>query len=430
MWNEGFHVVPGLANVEERFGFNSNLFLLSSVFGFRQMFGEFIFAINALCLVYLFFYIFRQAKRESVQYILLFLLVIIAMFTAYKTHIGSSSTDLLPNLLIVYILFVLLTDSKNIKKKSILFWLIPVFCITLKISTVFICLLTLYLLVMFVKDKSYRTVSFICVVSLLIVLPWLARNVIISGYLIHPYPAIDLFTFDWKLPKEYSIRSNEYIRAFAISYEVMFNPVDHVMNWSLKGKIERWLYERPLHDILIALGGLISPLLMAVIYFFRKKQLKENPVLIITWVILFMGFVFWLVMAPAVRFGFGFLIMSFCIPVFLFFKDREFSLRFIPLNLILLLTIAYFGVLSVRYFLVVKESYVPYAEILYRPQNIETRLKKHPVETKVIYIDGIPVVRPMDGGCYDFPLPCTYDEYIELRGTTLQDGFRKKERPD
>jgi len=41
--------------------------------------------------------------------------------------------------------------------------------------------------------------------GLVILTPWVARNIILSGYLVYPVPQIDLFSVDWKLPYQYVI---------------------------------------------------------------------------------------------------------------------------------------------------------------------------------------------------------------------------------
>ncbi|GAB6120931.1 LIC_10190 family membrane protein [Dysgonomonas termitidis] len=429
LWNEEYHVVPGLANLEERFGFNSNLFLLCSAFGLRPLTGEFVFGINALCMVFMMAYIIRQAGRQRLFLIVLFIVVFVPFFMEYKTHIGCSSADLLPNLLIVYLLFTLLAGQQNLKKKSILFWLVPIFCITLKVSTVFICLVSLYLLILFIKEKNYKAVAFICISALIVVAPWLVRNVIISGYLIHPYPSVDLFTFDWKLPVEYSIESKRYIESFAISYDAMYNSSDYILDMPLAVKVQKWLGERHPLDICIAGAGLVSPLLMLGALLRKKVLIKEYSVLLLVWVIGLMGFIFWLVMAPAVRFGYGFIAIVFSIPVYLLFKDFRNPVRSLPANVFLVATIAYFGVLSVRYFLVVKEPYVSYAEIFYKPQSIQTRLDKYPVTMEIFKLNNTEFFKPLDGGCYDHVIPCSnnYIKNLEMRGKTLQEGFREKE---
>lgn len=429
MWNEEFHVIPGLANIEERFGFNSNMFLLSSVFGLQPLFGEFIYGINALCMFLVLVYIIRQEKYQKKYLTLLFISIYVILFMEYKTHIGSSSSDLLPNLLIVFLLFSLLSNPHNFVKKSILFWLIPIFCVTLKVSTVFICLLLLYLLFTLIRKKEYRVILFICITGLLIVTPWLVRNVIISGYLIHPYPSLDLFSFDWKLPAKYAIESKRYIEAFAISYDAIYYSSDHILNMSLFEKIGKWVSERHPLDICIVGIGLLSPVIMLIAWIRKKSIVKENTTLLLAWVIGLAGFIFWMIMAPSVRFGYGFIAIIFSIPVYLLFKNDKPTVNSSYIGLFTIITVIFLGVLSVRYYVSIKTDVLLDKEILYRPQSINIRLQKFPVTTETYYINGVRFIHALDGSCYDFPLPCTYNtENIEMRGHSLEDGFRRQEK--
>ncbi|MDU1891589.1 MAG: hypothetical protein E6767_12955 [Dysgonomonas sp.] len=421
MWNEEFHVVPGLANLEERFGFNSNLFLLCSTFGLRPLFGQFVFGINALCMAFLLINIIRQSSNKKPYLICIYIVIYIILFMVYKTHIAASSADLLPNLLIVYLLFSLLSNQKNLQTKSILFWLLPVFCITLKVSAVFICLLSMYFLIILIKEKSYKTVGFICIVALLIVVPWLARNVIISGYLVHPYPAIDLFNVDWKLPAEYARQSSDYIKAFALNREASGTSAEYVLSMPLMDKIRYWISEQHPLDISIALSGLLSPLFMLVGY--KRIVRKDNAVLNILWLIGFAGFVFWLTMAPAVRFGYGFMAIVVAIFFYLILKDVKYPQKVFPVSILIILSIVYLSVLTIRYFVVIKD--VSYVELLLKPQDIGDRRTK---DFSSGYINDILFVRPINGGCGDHSLPCSNEdiEGLEMRGNTLQEGFRRE----
>lgn len=429
MWNEEFHVVPGLANIEERFGFNSNLFLLSSVFGLRPLFGEFVYGINALCMLLVLVYIIRQARYQKAYLTLLFIIIYVVFFMEYKTHIGCSSADLFPNLLIVFLLFSLLSNPQNFEKKSVLFWLIPIFCVTLKVSTIFICLLSIYLFVILIRKRKYRTVIFIFITGLLIVFPWLIRNVIISGYLIHPYPALDLFSFDWKLPVKYAVESKLYIEAYTISHDATYDTSNYILNMSFLEKIHFWISQHHPLDICITGAGLLFPFVMFIALFRQKSIIKENSILLLVWIVGLSGFVFWLVMAPAVRFGYGFIAIVFTIPIYLLFKNKKTYIGALFINLFLITTVIFLSVLSIRYYMSIKTGALLDREILYKPQSMDTRLQKFPVKTNTYYINGIRFTQPLDGSCYDFPLPCTYDAgNIEMRGSSLQDGFRKKEK--
>lgn len=427
MWNEEFSVVPGLANLQERFGFNSNSLLLASVFGLRPLFGQFIFGVNSLCMLLLLIQIIFDLKRKPVSITLISLFAYTIFFLFYIKHIPSLSTDLLPNLFIMYLLFSLLADKENIKRKTVLFWLIPIFCITLKLSILFIALLSLYVLIYFVKEKSYKAIAFICLTSLLVIVPWLVRNVIISGYLIYPYPSLDLFNVDWKLPLEYVIESQKYIKAYAISYEAMYVSSDYVLNLPWQIKFQKWFSELFVIELFVISLACVSPLFMLFAYK-KSKSMKESPVLIGLWLIALVGVIFWAYMAPGVRFGVGFLLTLFFIPTYFILKEYQNMFRPVFLNTILVITILCLATFIARYFYSIKSSSVTYTQLLYKPQGLRTVTEKDPLRTEVVRINNVLIIKPLNWGCLDSELPCSGDfvKNIEMRGESFQDGFREK----
>jgi len=428
MWNEGYSVVPGLANIEERFGFNSNMFLLSSLFGFRPLTGEFIYIVNALCTFLVLVYIIRHVAIRKSYVFALFSLIYVIFFMIYKTHIGCSSTDLLPNLFIIFILYLVLSDPGKIEDKSLLFLLLPLYCVTLKVSSIFICLIPLYLFIVFFRKKDIRTTVFIITSAILIILPWLVRNVIISGYLIHPYPAVDLFSFDWKLPVQYAIESNEYVKAFAITMDVWGTSTRAILDLPISDKISLWIMEKHPLDVSILIVGLLSIVAMVLLTLCKRQLIKEKPELFLVWIVGLCGFMFLLLTAPAIRFGFGFVAIVFAMPFFLFFDNRKIIPTSASINrFIITIVFLYLSVLSVRYFLSIKEDSQTYLNLAYKPQGIKSHLAKYPVKKDIFYINEVSFTKVKKGNCGNLALPCGYclDE-IDMRGTSLQEGFRTR----
>lgn len=438
MWNEEYSVVPGLANIEERFGFNSNIFLLYPVFGIRPLVGGYVYGFNAICLLFVLLFIISQFINRRTNLGILFLLLFLLFIISYRMHVGCS-TDLLPNLLILFLLFVILVDPKNIGKKSLLFWLVPLLCITLKLSAIFICLLTLYLFIYFYRKKIYQADVFITVMAVFVIVPWLVRNVIISGYLIYPYPAIDLFNYDWKLPIQYVINSKQYIEAFAITMDVWGSSNEEILTLPFYEKAYRWLVDKDFMDIGFVILGLFSLIFMFILIL--KKSVPKNThssILLLIWVAGFMGFLFMLIMAPAVRFALSFIIITIVIPFCLFFQHvkkkeiaiialKQFSKYSTAVFLFLFLCL---GIVSVRAFRAVKADSMSYVDLLFKPQGVETRSAIFPIEKKCQYLNDIPFWIITKESCYDTPLPCLNGvgilDKLEMRGETLQEGFRTK----
>lgn len=209
----------------------------------------------------------------------------------------------------------------------------------------------------------------------------------------------------------------------------MYHSSDYILNMSLFDKIQKWISERHPLDICIAGIGLLSPVIMFIGLLGKKNIVKENIFLLLVWVIGLSGFIFWLFMAPAVRFGYGFIAIIFAIPVYLFFTDKKTFINSLPINLFTIITVIFLSILSIRYYMSIKTDTLFDKEILYKPQSMEARLQEYPVKINTYYINGVRFTQPLNGSCYNFPLPCTYEAgNIEMRGGSLQDGFRKEER--
>jgi|GEM_PF-3170793 len=431
MWNEEYRVVPGLANLIEQFGFNSNFFLLSSVFALKPLFGQCVYGVNALCLFILFIYVVSLASQQINRLLVLFAIVLIgSLFFIYKNHIGSLSTDILPNLLIVYLLINILTNPQNIHEKRVLFWLLPVYCVTLKLSSVFACLVIFYIAWYLLKEKDTKKIVYILICSFIIILPWLVRNIMITGYVIYPFPAIDLFSFDWKIPIEYVVESKGYVEAYAITEKAMNRPNEEVFAWPFMYKLSLWIKEKSLFENAVTLLAIISALFTTIALLVSKKlKSKENAPLVIFWLVNLAGFLFWLLMAPDVRFGMAFILSVISIPIYLLLKDSVFegkaSVPVMKSLFVLICLIAF--ILSVRYFISVKDPGKPLHSILIVPENLANTFDNHFQQISVQRINNLEFHKPKTS-CLDCELPCSPRpvDNIEMRGVSLQDGFRQK----
>ena len=101
-WNEEFAIVPGLANIEDRFGFNSNILLLQSIYTLRFLFNKDIYTLNQLFVLLIFIWLIRQWIRSRYRMMeTLFLSGFMISSLLSIIFINNTSTDILPN--IVYL---------------------------------------------------------------------------------------------------------------------------------------------------------------------------------------------------------------------------------------------------------------------------------------------------------------------------------------
>lgn len=439
MWNEQYSVVPGLANLQPRFGFNSNYFLLCSVFGLKPIFGQYIFGVHQLCIVYIFMWIIYETIRsKSYARTIVPILIFCIFLSVYKLHITSPSSDLLPNLMVVFLFIKILYDKNAIHKQPLLFVIIPVFCLTIKLSAFIIGLFTLVVLWDCIKHKRYKNLAFLICLTLLIVCPWIVRTLIITGYVIYPFPSIDLFTFDWKVPLEYVKEQKDYIEAFA---RIDGAPIEDTLSLSLFQWLPRWwqsgmFYYTPYANRFFAIFMLMAIPSMGILYAALRRRAREYRHLFSAWIVAFMAVIFWFTSAPDFRFAYGFILPLCFIPIFIFIEiilSRRRLPKYLP-HATSIIIILFVALQAIRWTYYQRDTKQPIIELTYKPQSLDytRKLKEAKFENK--RIEFIPqsinemIINSanIETHCYDCPLPCSsdYTGGIEMRGKSLGDGFR------
>jgi len=305
-WNEEFAVVPGLANLEERLGFNSNFFLITAIFTFRWIFNDPIVVINSLTAAFIMGWISMETIKsnfETKRIVLWVLFIIITFF--YIHNIGQTSTDVLPNIIFFYLAAKAILYPTKLKEKKLLYTFIPILLISIKLSFFFCCIFTLAVLYSLIREKKYRPLIFILAVSFLSIAPWLIRNVIISGYLIYPLYQIDLFSFDWKVPKEIAIKEMNHIfnHAYGNHQEVVWSCFK---NFNYRSN-HSW------HIIFYAL--IIASTISIGINMIRKRK-ELFPSFFITATITLFSIIYWIISAPSLRFIFGIVIVQLFLAIY------------------------------------------------------------------------------------------------------------------
>jgi hypothetical protein len=252
-------------------------------------------------------------------------------------------------------------------------------------------------------------------VSLLIIAPWLIRNIVLSGYLLFPFEKLDLFSFDWEVP---AANSAEARRLVTESAYYLYNDARALQAGSYTDKLKIWFVSNlRIYDKLLLLITVLAPLLF---FFFRNTLKKE-----IVWLIacLYAGLLFWFLQAPDPRFGYAYILPIVILLIALVCSRYRPPL---PRNLFLLAVIG-LQLATVAIYLRFQKKFVEEGRIKAVSQS--TWLMPAPyfaVDRK--NSNGLSIVsQPVTGDqCWDSPLPCTYEnmEQVELRGKELRNGFR------
>ena len=421
MWIEEYKVIPGLANIHGRFGFNSNVFTLFALTSFKPLFNQEILIVNYLTFIILVRYLLHklfftyQNEKVTNKSFAYFILLILLLFNI--TNLSSASPDFLSFIFTYYILIRTfeLSQSIDTKEGKMIFPIIILsfYVLTIKLSTLPIILLPLILFYKFNFTKK-DTIK-LSTILVLIILPWLIRNTILSGWLIYPFPHIDLFSFDWKVPKELVIIENLTIVGWA-----------RLENHDLLLEIARmnflewfpiWFSQLSIIRILILALSFSFPVIY--LFYFHKK--RNNFILTSLIITSFVGLLFWLFMAPDFRFGKAFIYVAFISPLFFF----TFVIKFKPNPLIYNLI---FTFILIAVCLKILNDFNPYKNSKYngilipiktpKPENLV--FLNYKVDKNLFYYPNVGVQ------CYDQTLPCLpyLNRNISLRGNKIQDGFK------
>lgn len=441
MWNEQYAIVPGLGNLQPRLAFNSSFFLLGSTFGLKPLFGQHIFGIHTFFLALFFSWIiYKTIHTKEIIRSIVGLLMLVCLFVFYKLHITSVTTDFIPNLLICYLVLTIIFDRDAIDKNPMLYFILPIFIITLKVSCFSIVLLPLYVMWKQIKGKEYRELIIACLGGLLIVVPWCTRTVILSGYLLFPFPYIDLFDFDWKVPIEYAIEQKEFIQAFA-RYPNNID-IDAVLAMPISEWLPIWwesdmFYFNPIANKLFLFLSLLT-LPLGGYYFIKNKNKEEYKAIRLLWAASVLGMIVWFFNAPDFRFIFA-LILAQSFLTILQALERTSISTLIEKNahiqiVLAIITIIFVGLYTGRWVYFQRDKSVPFTTLLKVPSSIEYSRKSKGIPSKDDFIatevNGITIYRKSlsdrDVLCFDCDLPCSADYVggIEMRGKDMQEGFR------
>jgi len=468
-WIEEYPVIPGLANLHGRFGFNPNVFILYALTSISSLFQQEIFSINFTVFAILIFYfihklssLYKQQGFSNLFIFHFFLFLIILRLP----NLSSPSPDFLSTTIPLFIFARMLdlsgNEAKSDLKRYIPVLIISIYMLTVKLATIPILILFLFL---FIKHKSElkKTLWLIPVLSLIII-PWLIRNIIISGWLIYPFPSLDLFSFDWKVPLEDVIKEKESVTGWAR------NPGTHyteAANMTFTDWFPIWWRRSDLFIRLFVVLSLFFPVIVLIGQLFKKIKidLYANAVIITS----FIGVVFWFFFAPCWRFGESFILVASMSPLLVLKSNLKLSINpklifiailvlilghntmgktFIVVALVTILVIytlhlrktyykpnIVFGTLlalflgsyiKIHYSDIKKNS----REMLYSNRMIVPSRVEIPsnMNFSAYSLNGVDIYAPIeDNRCFDHCIPCTPyypNPTLTLRGNTVKSGFK------
>ena len=207
LWIETYKIIPGLANIHGRFGFNSSFFTSTAAFSFTKISGQAIYSVNVVFIGMFYGWLLNRVFTiKNYWYQSIYLIVALFMFRALFIGMNSPMPDSIASIIVVFIFIRLIEDATNIKNilkaETILIICLAAFALTVKLNTVPLILPAIYLFICKQLYKEKKIVLLLSVIIAIIVLPWLIRNYIISGYFAYPVAFTGFLHPEWQIPLE------------------------------------------------------------------------------------------------------------------------------------------------------------------------------------------------------------------------------------
>ncbi|MCB9251646.1 MAG: hypothetical protein H6605_04220 [Flavobacteriales bacterium] len=411
LWTEQFPAIPGLANFFSRLGYHSVFFNVQSAFSFYPFFYEPSRFLNgflaSVWLMHLLGICFSDTQSDQ-RKLNAFVFCLISLFII-RGWVSSVAPDVAAGLIMLFFTFELVSGS-NTKTRSepvYLFALLALgFCV--KISMLFFFPLTLL-----IPDIIKRTGIKSVLLPALLFVPFLIKNIVLSGYLVFPYLPVP-FSPDWQVPDAIAAIDRNWIQSWA---KIPGEPWQDVLSKSVSEWFPVWFKNQSSINKLITLIYLISfvfLILSNLIRSIKKKSLALSQFGLILWgSVIFI----WFFYAPDYRFGYG-LILPF---IYLTYSKKILSLSpgfLLKKNAIFLAT---FLSMTLLCFYVYHKENVKLTEIWVLPQNYPQASYQN---SGIDYLK----INVVDHNCWNTPIPCIrkdlFPENVKMRGPHIEDGFR------
>lgn len=332
-WIESYGVVKGLAHMQTRLGFNNSYFALCALFSFHFL-GQSMHTVSGFLAAFTMVYsVCRYAGHLSVKKdsgnssfklrVSDFLrLTPFAYFIITAFEITSPSTDFGVIWMIIWLIIRWVecieedTKTGGSDDKVTVFSLLSVFSIflvTVKLSVGVLALITLYPLVFLIREKKYGDIAKYILSGLVLVLPFFIRNYLITGWLVYPFPSVDLFNPDWKVPLEGVRHEADEVVVWA-RYTKDTALIDQSIRewfpvwWKEQGQANRFLSRSAFIGCAAIIARILITLIISVFRRGSGKVEEKEISYVFMGAVLLISFAFFMITAPSNRFGYAYIL--------------------------------------------------------------------------------------------------------------------------
>lgn len=339
---EEYGLVRGIGNLQLHFAYNSSSLVFAALFTMSRILPEALhtttgfLAVLSVCYAVRGLFHIREHRRHGADAVRLAILI---YYLTNVTGSVSPATDYSTMYMILYLLcaWMELAEgeaphditaaipgiSSDAASAAILRYgmlsVLAVFTVSMKLSAASLVILALYPASVLIRSRQGKKAALFTTAGFLSFLPYLIRNVLISGWLFYPVKAIDLFSVKWKIPVAYLEKDEGQIKAWGRCLYDVTRLDEPLREW---GPVW-WAGQQHYEQMLVLAQGLAVLLLAALVISGLVKQGRERrsadpqirrqeklqPAKAVFYLAIIAGLVLWFFTAPFIRYGLAFLLV-------------------------------------------------------------------------------------------------------------------------
>lgn len=313
-WIEEYGVVKGLGNLHIRFAYNSSLFALSALYSMKFLMGQSLHTVNGFFALVLSITVLDIAdtwKRKKLMLSGYARAAAVYYLAVICDEVLSPSSDYAAMCMFFFIIikWLDLLESKeehDAVSPYALLCVCGVYALTLKLTAGLILILVIKPAVTLIREKRFKETAIYIVMGIITAFPWLVRTVIISGWLLYPFPQLDLFSVDWKISAQKAATDAAEIKVWGRGlYDVSL----------VNMPVTRWFYGwfstvLSVSEKLLILADIASIgfFILTVFSTIIKKKWKNIDYLLVLTAVL-CSYLYWQFSAPLLRYGYAYVLL-------------------------------------------------------------------------------------------------------------------------
>ncbi len=413
-WIEEYGIVPGQGVVNSRFSYNSSVFSLAALYSLKFVFGQSMHAMSGW-----FAFLLSVTTLDIIKGVKKFRfsdfanVAAIYYLTLITDEVLAPSSDYATMCVLFFLVIKWLRLLEQPKEEQQtapygLLCVLGVYALTLKLTAGLILLLLIKPAYRLLKEKQWKQILCYLLLGILTAAPWLIRGVLISGWLLYPFPALDLFDLPWKQKTEWVKTDVGAIKTWGRGVNNSVLAAQPIWEWYGTWFKTLSLMEKGI--ALVDIAALVSFVGAAIAVFLRKNW--ENLDRLLVCATAACSYLYWQTSAPLPRYGYTYMLL---LPALVF----GWGILLLKKDRLLRGGLALYGV----YKIVMLISYI--AGCAWYPAYIR-QVDYYSADTEVwtVEVDGAEFYcTEEDGiGYAYFPGSSAYEEF-RLRGNGLKDGF-------